>query len=69
MYVTSQLNINDRLLISIRCAFFSGKLSERNLKVKLDWLGAIRLWVTDWKVDPGYARERTKCVVKISVGL
>ena len=67
--VTSCLNRNDRLLISTRNSFFFGSPSARNLKVKCAWLGATLGWVTDWEVDPGCARVRTKCTGKTSVGL
>src|SRR4051812_27680962 len=69
MYVTSWLNRNDRLLISTRCTFFSGRPDPKNSKVKRAWLGAILGWVTDREIVPGCARVRTKCVGKTSVGL
>jgi hypothetical protein len=48
-----RLNKINRVLISIRCIFFFGRLSRKNLQVKRAWPKEILGWVTDRDVFPG----------------
>ena len=46
---------DDRLLISTRNSFFSGRPFGQNSKVKRAQLGVVSGWVTDREVAPGCA--------------
>lgn len=67
--MTSQLNSNDRLLISTRCIFFLEAHLQRSSRLSMLGREVIWRWVTNREVLPRCAWLRTKCAEKTSVGL